>query len=78
MALYYFQYDLETGNKLFYLEDLFVLTEFRNKGINNLNIKIIIIIIGCGKLLLKLLCEEGIKLGVNRIKWIVLDWNTSA
>jgi hypothetical protein len=32
MAFYYIQYDLISGNEIIYLEDLFVLPEYRNKG----------------------------------------------
>ena len=47
-----------------YLEDLFVLPEYRSKGI--------------GKALLVYLAKLAVERKCERIEWVVLDWNTSA
>lgn len=47
-----------------YLEDLFVLTEFRGKGV--------------GYALFKHCAQEAIRRGCGRLDWTVLDWNRQA
>ncbi len=47
-----------------YLEDLFVLPEYRNKGI--------------GKALLRFCVQTALERGCGRMEWTCLDWNTPA
>lgn len=47
-----------------YLEDLFVLPEYRGRG--------------AGVALMKYLAGEAIRRGCGRLEWTVLDWNRSA
>jgi RimJ/RimL family protein N-acetyltransferase len=61
MALYYFNYSTWTGVPGIYLEDLFVQESYRNKGY--------------GKMLLKELAKEVLKVGGQRLEWSCLDWN---
>jgi GNAT superfamily N-acetyltransferase len=63
-ALYFFDYSTWLGRPGLYLEDLFVLPEFRGKGI--------------GKALLQRVAAIAIEKGCPRMKWEVLDWNTPA
>lgn len=63
-ALYFHNYSTFLTQSGLYLEDIFVLPEYRGRGI--------------GKALLaqvaKLACERG----CGRLEWSVLDWNVSA
>ncbi|MDD2192284.1 MAG: GNAT family N-acetyltransferase [Bacteroidales bacterium] len=61
-ALYFYNFSTFTGKKGLYLEDLFVLEEYRGKGY--------------GKKLLAYLADIAIKEDCSRFEWIVLDWNT--
>ena len=61
MALYFYNYSTWTGVPGIYLEDLFVQEAHRNKGY--------------GKLLLKELAKEVLKVGGQRLEWSCLDWN---
>ncbi|RFC55994.1 GNAT family N-acetyltransferase [Brumimicrobium aurantiacum] len=63
MALYYISYSTWRGRCL-YLEDLYIQPDYRRNGI--------------GKELFSRLVEEAKSLGVKRMDWQVLDWNTSA
>ena len=63
-ALYFFNYSTWVGRPGIYLEDLFVLPEFRRKGI--------------GKALLKQVALIAVENGCQRLQWEVLDWNTPA
>ncbi|GAB4332363.1 MAG: GNAT family N-acetyltransferase [Calditrichia bacterium] len=63
-ALYFFTYSTFTGKPTLYLEDLFVLPEFRGRGY--------------GKKLLKKLAEIAVEKGCARMEWAVLDWNKPA
>jgi Acetyltransferases len=63
-ALYFFNYSTWVGRPGIYLEDLFVLPEFRGLGI--------------GKALLKQVAAIAIEMGCKRLQWEVLDWNTPA
>lgn len=47
-----------------YLEDIFVLPEFRGRG--------------AGKALFRAMVREARDRGCGRMEWVVLDWNTSA
>lgn len=61
MALYFYNYSTWTGGPGIYLEDLFVKPAYRNKGY--------------GKLLLKELAKEVLKVNGKRLEWSCLDWN---
>ncbi len=63
-ALYFFNYSTWVGRPGIYLEDLFVLPEFRGLGI--------------GKALLKQVAAFAVEKGCQRLQWEVLDWNTPA
>jgi GNAT superfamily N-acetyltransferase len=61
MALYYYTFSTFTGRPTLWLEDIFVLEEFRGRGI--------------GKAMLKQLAIVALKKGCGRMEWSVLDWN---
>jgi GNAT superfamily N-acetyltransferase len=61
-ALWFYNYSTWLGRPGLYLEDLFVYTEFRGKGI--------------GKALLVHLAKLAVKQKCGRYQWQVLDWNT--
>ncbi|GAC1420826.1 MAG: hypothetical protein NVSMB62_15190 [Acidobacteriaceae bacterium] len=63
-ALYFFNYSTWRGHTGVYLEDLFVRTSFRGKGI--------------GKALLASVAAAAVAEGCPRLEWAVLDWNTPA
>jgi GNAT superfamily N-acetyltransferase len=63
-ALYFFNYSTWVGRPGIYVEDLFVLPEFRRKGI--------------GRALLKRVAAIALENGCRRLQWEVLDWNTPA
>jgi GNAT superfamily N-acetyltransferase len=63
-ALCFFSYSTWLGRAGVYLEDLFVMPEFRGLGI--------------GKALLKRVAEIAIEKDCPRLGWEVLDWNTPA
>lgn len=61
MALYYYTYSTFTGKPTLYLEDIFVLDEYRGMGI--------------GTEMLVELAKIARDKGCGRMEWIVLDWN---
>lgn len=63
IALYYFKYSTWKGKCLF-LEDIIVTESLRGKGI--------------GKLLFDEVVKVSKSLGVRRMEWQVLEWNTPA
>jgi GNAT superfamily N-acetyltransferase len=63
MALFYIGYSTWKG-KMLYLDDFFVLPEYRNHKI--------------GKKLFDVIINEAKEQQCNLIKWQVLDWNTEA
>jgi GNAT superfamily N-acetyltransferase len=63
-ALYFFTFSTFLGKPTLYLEDLFVLPEFRGGGI--------------GKALLKTLVQIALEKECGRMEWSVLNWNESA
>lgn len=63
-ALCFFSYSTWLGRAGVYLEDLFVLPEFRGLGI--------------GKALLKRVATIAVEKDCPRLGWEVLDWNTPA
>lgn len=60
-ALFFHNFSTFLGRSGIYLEDLFVLPEFRGKGY--------------GKGLLKILAEITVERGCGRLEWCCLDWN---
>src|SRR5580704_3315807 len=63
-ALFFYNYSTWMGRPGIYLEDLFVLPEFRGRGI--------------GKALLQRVAAVALEKGCERLQWEVLDWNTPA
>lgn len=63
IALYYFKYSTWKGKCLF-LEDIIVTESYRGRGI--------------GKLLFDEVVKVSKRLGVRRMEWQVLEWNTPA
>lgn len=63
-ALYFFTYSTFTGKPTLYLEDVFVLPQYRGQGI--------------GKALLSELAGIALKKECGRMEWSVLNWNEPA
>ena len=63
-ALYFHNFSTFLAKPGIYLEDLFVLPEFRKKGI--------------GRALLAYLAHLAVERQCGRVEWAVLDWNKSA
>jgi GNAT superfamily N-acetyltransferase len=63
-AFYFFNYSTWTGRPGLYLEDVYVHTEFRGRGI--------------GKALLARVAAIAVEKNGPRLQWEVLDWNTPA
>ena len=61
-ALWFYNFSTFRGQHGIYLEDLFVMPEFRGKGI--------------GRALLVHLAKLAVAEGYARFEWSVLDWNT--
>ena len=61
-ALFFHNFSTFLGRAGIYLEDLFVLPEYRGKGY--------------GKGLLKRLASIAVERGCGRLEWACLDWNT--
>jgi GNAT superfamily N-acetyltransferase len=64
IAIYFHNYSTFLAKKGLYLEDLFVLPEFRKNGI--------------GKKMLKYLANLAVERDCGRFEWAVLDWNEPA
>lgn len=60
-ALFFYNFSTFLGQAGIYLEDLFVLPEYRGKGY--------------GKAILKQLAKITIERGCGRLEWSCLDWN---
>lgn len=60
-ALFFHNFSTFLGRAGIYLEDLFVLPEYRGKGY--------------GKALLKRLAQITVERGCGRLEWACLDWN---
>lgn len=60
-ALFFYHFSTFLGQAGIYLEDLFVLPEYRGKGY--------------GKVILKQLARLTIERGCGRLEWSCLDWN---
>ena len=63
-AVYFFNYSTWQGKNGLYIEDLFILAEYRNCG--------------AGKKILKHLSCLALKKDCGRVEWSVLDWNSQA
>ncbi|WP_066378632.1 MULTISPECIES: GNAT family N-acetyltransferase [unclassified Anabaena] len=63
-ALFFYNYSTFLTKPGIYLEDLFVLPEYRRQGI--------------GKALLSKVAQIAVAKGCGRLEWSVLDWNESA
>jgi GNAT superfamily N-acetyltransferase len=63
-ALFFHNYSTFLGQRGLYLEDLFVVPEWRGKG--------------AGRLLLQHLARVAIERNCGRVEWAVLDWNMPA
>lgn len=63
-ALYFYNFSTFTGKAGLYLEDLFVMPEFRGRGI--------------GKALLFHLASKAYENGCGRMEWVCLDWNQNS
>jgi GNAT superfamily N-acetyltransferase len=63
-AFYFFNYSTWVGRPGIYVEDLFVLPEFRGRGI--------------GKAMLQQVAAIAVEAGCQRLQLQVLDWNTPA
>ncbi|MBQ2955336.1 MAG: GNAT family N-acetyltransferase [Clostridia bacterium] len=61
IALFFHNFSTFLGRAGIYLEDLFVLPEYRGKG--------------CGTALLKRLAQITVERGCGRLEWACLDWN---
>ena len=61
MILFFYNFSTFMGRSGIYLEDLFVLPEYRGKGY--------------GKMLLKKLAEITVERKCGRLEWVCLDWN---
>ena len=61
-ALFFHNFSTFLGRAGIYLEDLYVLPEYRGRGF--------------GKALLKKLAEIAVGMGCGRLEWSCLDWNT--
>ena len=60
-ALFFHNFSTFLGRAGIYLEDLFVLPEYRGQG--------------CGKALLRKLAQTAVERGCGRLEWSCLDWN---
>lgn len=61
MALYFYNFSTFLGRRGIYLEDLFVLPEYRGRGV--------------GTRLLRELAKTAVSEGCGRLEWSCLDWN---
>ena len=63
-ALWFYNFSTFTGKAGIYVEDLFVLPDFRGKGV--------------GQALLRFLARRAVEEGLPRMEWVVLNWNEPA
>lgn len=63
-VIYFYNFSTFTGRKGLYLEDIFVLSEYRHRGI--------------GKKMMTYLASKALEEGCGRFEWCVLDWNQPA
>jgi len=64
MAIWFLNYSTWTGNHGIYLEDLYVVPEYRSRGV--------------GGALMGELATIAVEHGYDRFQWWVLDWNAAA
>lgn len=64
MAIWFLNYSTWTGNHGIYLEDLYVVPEYRSRGV--------------GTALMGELASIAVEHGYDRFQWWVLDWNQAA
>lgn len=64
MLLYFYNFSTFLARKGLYLEDIFVLPEYRHRGI--------------GKKMMNYLAAKAVADGCGRFEWSVLDWNQPA
>lgn len=64
MAIWFLNYSTWTGNHGIYLEDLYVVPEYRSRGV--------------GSALMGELASIAVEHGYDRFQWWVLDWNQAA
>lgn len=60
-ALFFHNFSTFLGKAGIYLEDLYVIPEYRGRG--------------CGKAILKELAKTAVQRGCGRLEWWCLDWN---
>lgn len=60
-ALYFYNFSTFLTKPGLYLEDIFILEEYRNKGY--------------GKMIFNYLINKAKEEGLGRMEWVVLDWN---
>lgn len=60
-ALYFYNFSTFLTKPGLYLEDIFILEEYRNKGY--------------GKMIFSYLINKAKEEGLGRMEWVVLDWN---
>ena len=63
-AVFYHNYSTFLGRRGMYLEDIFVMPEYRRNGL--------------GKMLLTHVAAIAVERGCGRFEWAVLDWNQNA
>jgi GNAT superfamily N-acetyltransferase len=63
-AIYYFTFSSFIGRAGIWLDDLFVLPEFRQRGL--------------GRQLIEAVARVGVARGCKRFEWVALDWNERA
>ena len=63
-ALYFYNYSTWRGRAGIHVEDLFVMPEFRGRGL--------------GKALLARVAARAVEQGFDRLRWDVLEWNQTA
>lgn len=63
-VLYFYNFSTFVGKPGIYIEDIFILEEYRGNGY--------------GKEVFKYLANKAVKEGYGRIEWICLDWNKTA
>ena len=63
-VLYFYNFSTFVGKPGIYIEDIFIIEEYRGNGY--------------GKAVFKYLSEKAFKEGYGRIEWICLDWNQTA
>ncbi len=63
-SVYFFNYSTWQGKNGIYIEDLYILPEYRNNG--------------AGKKILKYICSLALEKDCGRVEWSVLNWNMPA